>query len=200
MPVLTKVDISFSLPVPTILVGVAIRLVLLYRRLRYGYTFRRIKLTRGQYAIVDVEDFEQLNQYKWQCSCYGYATRSVTEANDLGSRQVDVYMHKVLCPTPEGMVTDHVNRNKLDNRKANLRPATRKQNNWNRSPKTDNRKTRYHGISWKKDVKKWRVRLAINGKSQSFGSYSDEIEAARAYDRVAKQHRGPFAVLNFPEQ
>jgi hypothetical protein len=199
MSALTKVDISFSLPVPTILIRVAIWIVLLYRRLRYGYAFRRIKLTRGKYAIVDVEDFERLNKYKWHCSPYGYAKRSVYRSDDRGKSQVDIYMHSVVCPAPTGMVTDHVNRNKLDNRKANLRPATRTQNNWNRNLKTENGKTRYHGISWKKDVKKWRVRLTINGRRQTFGYYADEVEAAKAYDRVAKKHRGQFAALNFPD-
>lgn len=196
MSFLTKVDISFSLPVPTILIRIVVWLVLLYRRLRYGYTFRRIKLTRGRYAIVDVEDFERLNQYKWQWSRCGYAKRSVYKSG----KQADTYMHTVVCPVPAGMVTDHANRNKLDNRKANLRPATRRQNVWNCSSKTENEKTRYHGISWRKDIKRWRVRLTISGRRQAFGCYTDEVEAAKAYDRLAKQYRGEFAVLNFPEQ
>ncbi|UCC99622.1 MAG: hypothetical protein JSW66_06995, partial [Phycisphaerales bacterium] len=155
---------------------------------------------RGQYAIVDVNDFEWLNQYKWHCSRYGYAKRSVTESTDQGSRQVDAYMHKVVCPAPAGRLTDHINRSKLDNRKANLRPATRKQNTWNRTTKRGKGKTAYTGISWKKDVKKWRVRLTVNGQRQTFGYYADEVEAARAYDRLAKKYRGEFAVLNFPQE
>jgi len=199
MPALTKVDISFSLPVPTILVRIAVWIVLLYRRMRYGYTFRRIKLTQGKYAIVDVEDFERLNQYNWHWTCYGYACRKVPKKFRKGDER-HAYMHKELCPVPDGMVVDHINRNKLDNRKVNLRPATKQQNAWNGTFKRRTGKPRYGGIYWDKALKKWRVRLDIDGRTESFGCYSDELEAAMAYDRVAKQHRGEFASLNFPEQ
>jgi len=200
MSFLTTVDISFSLPVPTIFVRIGVWIVLLYRRLRYGYTFRRIKLTQGRYAIVDPEDFERLNQYKWHCTHYGYATRAVPDTSGKGRRQAAVYMHNVVCPAPEGMITDHINRNPLDNRKANLRPATQRQNVWNRKFARKGARTRYNGIRWDKNRRKWQVRLAISGKRESFGYYADEVEAAKAYDRVAKQHRGEFAVLNFPEE
>jgi hypothetical protein len=200
MSFLTKVEISFSLPVPTILVRTAIWIVLLYRRVRYGYTFRRIKLTRGKYAMVDVEDFERLNQYKWHCSHYGYAKRAAPNRTGKGRKQVIVYMHKLLCPVPEGKIADHINRNSLDNRKANLRPATQKQNVWNRKFIRKGGKTRYNGIRWDKNREKWQVRLTINGRRESFGYYADEIEAAKAYDMAAKRYRGEYAVLNFPEK
>jgi len=199
MSFLTKVDISFSLPVPTILIRIAVWLVLLYRGARYGYTFRRIKLTRGQYALVDPEDFERLNQYKWHCTHFGYAIRAARNKSGKGSRQVAVYMHKLVCPVPEGAIVDHINRNPLDNRKANLRPATQKQNVWNRKFVRKGGRTHYNGIRWDKNREKWQVRLAINGRRESFGYYADEVEAARAYDRVIKQYRGQFAALNFPD-
>jgi len=197
---LTKVDISFSLSVPTIFVRIAVWIVLLYRRVRYGYTFRRIKLTRGKYAIVDVEDFERLNKYKWHCTHYGYAKRAVSNKSDKGRRQVWSYMHKMVCPAPKGMIVDHINRNCRDNRKANLRPATQKQNVWNRKFVRKTGKTRYNGIRWDKNKEKWQVRLTINGRRESFGYYADETEAAKAYDRVAEEYRGEYAFLNFPKK
>lgn len=199
MPALTKVDISFSLPVPTILVRIAVWIVLLYRRLRYGYTFRRIKLTQGKYAIVDPEDFERLNQYKWFCTHYGYAARKMPMKLRKGKEQ-HVLMHKELCPAPDGMVVDHINRNPSDNRKANLRPATKQQNCWNAKFKRKPGSSRYTGIYFDKRKGKWLVHMEIDGRSRSFRYYADELEAAKAYDRVAKQYRGEFAVLNFPEQ
>jgi len=182
------------------LIRIAVWIVILCRRLLYGYPFRRIKLTRGKYAIVDVEDFERLNQDKWHCSHYGYAKRAVSNRTGKGRRQVEVYMHKLVCPAPEGMIVDHINRNSLDNRKENLRVATQKQNLWNRKFIRKRGKTRYNGIRWDKNREKWQVRLTINGRRKSFGYYADEIEAAKAYDRVAKKYRGEYAFLNFPKK
>jgi hypothetical protein len=200
MAVLTKVNISFSFSLPTILVRIAVWTILLYRRVRYGYTFRRIKLTRGKYAIVDVEDFERLNKYKWHCTHCGYAKTAVPNKSDKGPRQIPVSMHKLICPAPDGMIIDHINRNSLDNRKANLRAATQKQNVWNRKFKRTKGRTRYNGIRWDKNKEKWQVRLTINGRRESFGYYADEIEAAKAFDRVAKKYRGEYAFLNFPKK
>jgi len=199
MSFLTAVDISFSLPVPTILVRIAVWIVLLYRRLRYGYTFRRIKLTRGQYAIVDPEDFERLNQYKWHCTCYGYACRKVPKKFRKSDERTSL-MHKELCPVPDGKVVDHINRNKLDNRKVNLRPATKQQNCWNAKYKRKTIKTRYSGIHWNKNLQKWQVCLTVKGQRARFGYYADETQAAKKYDEKAKKYRGEYAVLNFPEK
>jgi hypothetical protein len=196
---LTKIDISFSLPVPTVLFRIAVRVVLLSRRLRYGYAFRRIKLTRGRYALVDPEDFERLNQYKWFCTYYGYAARKIPVKLRKG-KETHVLMHRELCPVPEEMVVDHINRNPSDNRKANLRPATKQQNCWNAKFKRRPGSSRYTGIYFDKRKGKWLVHMGIDGRSRSFRYYADEVEAAKAYDRVAKKYRGEFAVLNFPEQ
>jgi hypothetical protein len=198
--VFTKVDISFSLSVPTILVRIAVWIVLVYRRLRYGYSFRRIKLTRGKYAIVDVEDFERLNKYKWHCTHYGYAKRSVPNKSGKGRKQGEIYMHKLICPAPAGMIVDHINRKSRDNRRVNLRVATQKQNVWNRKFIKKGGKTRLQGIRWDKNREKWHVRLTVNGRRRSFGYYADQDEAAKAYDRVAEKYRGEYAVLNFPKK
>lgn len=193
-------EVTIKVPVPARIERAGLALILLYRKLRYGYPFRRIKLTRGKYALVDPEDFERLNRYKWHCSQSNYAKRATRSQSGKGRKQVEIFMHKVVCPPPEGMIADHINRNRLDNRKANLRPATWTQNAWNRSSVRKTRKTRHKGIRYYKDTKKWQVRLMINGRRVSFGCYDDEEEAAKAYDVVAKKYRGEYAVLNFPEK
>jgi hypothetical protein len=194
------IEVTIKVPVPAVIERIVLFFVLLYRRVRYGYTFRRIKLTRGKYAIVDVEDFERLNKYKWHCAHYDYAKRAISKKFGKGKRQVGIYMHKEICPAPAGMIVDHINRNSLDNRKVNLRVATQKQNIWNRRFIRKGGKTRYNGIRWDKNREKWQVRLVVNGRRESFGYYADEIEAAKAYDRVAKKYRGEYAFLNFPEE
>jgi hypothetical protein len=194
------IEFTIKVPVPVLIGRIGLFIVLLYRRIRYGYSFRRIKLTRGKYAIVDAEDFERLNRYKWHCTYYGYAKRAEYKKFEKGRRQIETYMHKMVCPAPKGMIVDHINRNSLDNRKVNLRAATQKQNVWNRKFIRKTGKTRYNGIRWDKNREKWQVRLMINGRRESFGYYADEIEAAKAYDRVAKKYRGEYAFLNFPKK
>jgi hypothetical protein len=109
-------------------------------------------------------------------------------------------MHKLVCPAPDGMIVDHINRNRLDNRTVNLRAATQKQNVWNRKFIKKRGKTRHQGIRLDKNKDKWQVRLTVNGRRRSFGYYADETEAAEAYDRVAEKYRGEYAVLNFPKK
>lgn len=199
-PGMKFLEVTIKVPVPAPIERAGLALILLYRKLRYGYSFRRIKLTRGKYAIVDVDDFERVNQYRWHCTNFGYARRTASKMSEKGRKRVAICMHNVVCPVPEGMTVDHIDRNRVDNRKANLRAVTRRQNTWNRKFVKKGSKTRYTGIHWNKKVKKWNVRLRIEGRRQSFGYYADEVEAAKAYDRAAKKCRREYAVLNFPEK
>ena len=173
--------------------------VLLYRRARYGYRFRRIKLTLGQYAIVDPEDYERINKYKWNAyrgySSY-YSKRKIYNRKNGSERTV--YMHRWIMNAPKGMVVDHINHNGLDNRKENLRFATNAENS-RYARKTKNKFcSDYKGIHYIKKVKRWRARITFEGKTRYVGQYRDEISAAKAYDRAAKKYFGEFACLNFP--
>ncbi|MBL7153093.1 MAG: HNH endonuclease [Phycisphaerae bacterium] len=193
------VEVTITVPVPVAIARIGLFFFLLYRRVRYGYRFRRIKLTRGKYAIVDAEDFKELNQYKWHCTHEGYVKRAARNESGKGRKQVQIYMHRVVCPAAKGMMVDHINRNALDNRKANLRAATQKQNVWNRKFVRKGGKTRFNGIRWDKNRQRWQVRLTIDGRRESFGYYGGEVEAAKAYDGIAKKYRGEYAYINFPK-
>lgn len=107
---------------------------------------KKIKLTQGKYAIVDDEDFEWLNQWKW-CYCK-YVIRDII----LNKKNKRIYMHRLIMNTPEKMQTDHINGNKLDNRRNNLRICTQSQNNMNRKISKLNT-SGYRGIYWDKDNK-----------------------------------------------
>ena len=173
--------------------------VLLYRRINYGYTFRRIPLTQGKYAIVDPEDYERLSKYKWyaiKSSSTFYAARCVWDP--LNKKKQTIKMHREILNPPHPLVVDHINHNGLDNRKSNLRPSTRTQNNMNRlCIKRKGSPSKYKGVMWHKHTKKWNVQICYNGKRRTIGYFNDEIEATKAYDEAAKKYHRDFTVLNF---
>jgi hypothetical protein len=200
--------------IPPWLEPIALWPLLAYRRLRYGYPFRKIPLTQGKYAIVDPDDYQRLAKYKWRlCKTKGkntlYAERSIRLQTGRYSR---ILMHRqVLNPSETrnprrtrvtgherpatNLVIDHINRNGLDNREANIRPATVAQNAWNSRKR--NPHSKYKGIWFAKDKQKFRACITANGKRHHLGYFADEISAAKAYDEAAKKYHGEFAVLNF---
>ena len=191
-------NFSITITVPDRLGRLFIALLLLYRRARYGYPFRRIPLTQGKYAIVDPEDFERLNKHKWYAAKRSntfYAIRCV------GTRRNrrNIWMHREIIHPPRHLVVDHINHNGLDNRKANLRPATQAQNNYNRVIiKRKDSSSKYKGVTWKKENKKWLAQIHFKGEYIFLGYFKEEKQAAKAYDKAAKKYHGEFASLNFP--
>ena len=114
---------------------------------------KEIKLTQGKVAIVDDEDYDRLNQYKWHThrrGRYFYATRKSPAVE--GVRKI-IYMHHDILENPSGKyVVDHKNGNCLDNTKGNLRIVSRRQNMQNSHvPKT----SKYPGVHWSKRDKRW---------------------------------------------
>jgi hypothetical protein len=175
--------------------------VLLYRRLRYGYAFRKIPLTKGMYAIVDPDDYYRLCEYKWHVSGGGYnkyyAVRKGPNQN--GTRGEMVKMHREVANTPEGLLCDHINGMRLDNRKANLRSANYTQNVRNSKKTSSPTYSKYKGVTYRNRSKKWVAMIYLNRRQIFLGSFEDEIEAAKAYDKAAKKYFGEFAKLNFKE-
>ena len=174
-------------------------LLLLYRRLRYGCAFRKIPLTKGKFAIVDPEDYERLAKYKWFLSespTSSYAAR--WQRCREGGLRKKIWMHREVIDIPKHMLCDHINGNGLDNRAANLRTATVSQNLCNRPKTKAKTRSKYKGLEWDKAQKKWKARIQHDGRKIYLGSFSKEIDAARAYDKKAKVLFGQFAHLNLP--
>ncbi len=192
------IKLNFSITIPDRLARPFVVLLLLYRRARYGYAFRRIPLTQGKYAIVDPDDFERLNKHKW------YAVKSTNtfyagRNKRVGKKYISIGMHREVIHPPGHLLVDHINHNGLDNRKANLRLATCSQNNYNRIHFIKSKSSKYTGVSWQKQRKKWIVLIRYNKKRKYIGYFEDEIQAAMAYDKAAKKYHKEFASLNFPD-
>lgn len=158
---------------------------------------KEIKLTQGKVVLVDDEDYEYLNQWKWYAHKQGktfYAKRITRENNHVTM----IHMHRVIMNCPPEKRIDHISRNGLDNRKCNLRLCNVAENGMNR-PKQDNNSSGYKGVGWDKSRNKWRAQIKPNQKSIFIGRFSKKEDAAKAYDEFAKRYFGEFAYLNFPE-
>lgn len=155
-----------------------------------------VPLTQGKFAIIDAEDAEKILQHSWYLRCNGYAGRSARNPN--GGNQITILMHRELIEVPDGMFIDHINRDRLDNRKCNFRIVTRAQNMMNKSQYRNNT-SGFRGVTWMKSEQLWVARIDHNRKAIFLGYFKDPEEAARAYDAAAREYRGDFAALNFPD-
>lgn len=145
----------------------------------------------GRFAIIDPDDYDRVSKHRWLLDRDGYAVTWIRTPQ--GRRNVG--MHRFINGTPTGLLTDHINGLKLDNRKANLRSATNSQNQANRAPMPGS--SRYKGVT-RLGEEQWQAGIKVNHKRRSLGTYSSEIAAARAYDRAALKTWGAHARLNFP--
>jgi hypothetical protein len=141
------------------------------------------------FTIVDDEDFEYLNQWKWGVSC-GYAIRRIW-----GSTK-SFRMQREITKVSKGFLVDHINGNKLDNRKENLRICTTAENTRNRHkikvrllPK---------GVYWRPKEKKYRAIIRFNYKHIHLGVFRTIPEASTAYNEAALKYHGEFARINKP--
>lgn len=156
---------------------------------------KKIKLTKGFVALVDDEDFEYLNQWKWLMGDM-YAARTIMKVKADGSKlKTTQLMHKLLIDVPNGMYVDHINQNKLDNRKSNLRVCTFSENQRNRGKQLNN-KTGYKGVSYKTKNKKFVAQIKVEKKQIHIGLFNCPVEAAKAYNQAAIKLHGKFAQLN----
>ena len=153
--------------------------------------------TNGLIVLVDDEDYDALNVFRWQSSRVETSLRSsyAFRTHRIDGKPSTIYMHRSIMNAPKGVTVDHINHNRLDNRRANLRLVTALESTWNR-PITKKNTTGYRGVY--PSAKKFAVRIYIEGKMRQFGTFASAVDAAKAYDELILNQRGEYAILNFP--
>lgn len=140
-------------------------------------------------CLIDDKDAPLVNQYHWYVTKQGYVTTVLVTS---GKGRQGIKLHRLLMDAPKGVMVDHVNRNKLDNRRSNLRLCIRAQNHANRDK---NHNT--DGISWDKKVGQWIVHVGNGAVKGSYkGSFDDKNAALNCYNHYALEKYGEFANLN----
>jgi hypothetical protein len=157
---------------------------------------KEIPLNHGFKTLVDDEDYDELMKYKWRAyTTKGLVYVSRTVVLESG-KQHSVLMHRMIANTPEGMQTDHINRNPLDNRKCNLRVCDYATNMQNRHKRAGAR-SKYYGVFYNPPGRKhWTPHIRFNGVVFNLGYFDTEEEAAKAYDTKARELYGEHARIN----
>jgi hypothetical protein len=151
---------------------------------------RQIPLAKGRSALVDDDDFARVSEYQWHITSSGYVAGMVL----IDGAQKLVYLHRFLLDAPPSQVVDHINGDRLDNQRDNLRLVTRAQNQWNR--KVQRNRSGYKGVSWHRRKRKFYARIQANGQRYHLGYFDTAEEAAQAYDDAARLLFGEYARLN----
>lgn len=152
----------------------------------------KISLSKGRSeTVVDAKDFKWLSQWKWHLLPNGYAYRS----KKVKGKTLACYMHREIMNSPVGKDIDHIDGNRLNNRRNNLRVCSRSQNFMNRRKK-ENTSSQYKGVTFDKKKGKWQAGIKLKGKFYYLGRYEKEIDAAIAYNKKATEMFGDFSRLN----
>lgn len=149
----------------------------------------RIPLTQGKFALVDEGDFEYLSQLKWWIAKGGYAISWDRV------RKKTVLMHRLLLDCPKNLYVDHINGDKLDNRRSNIRVATKADNNRNVGRRSNN-KSGYKGVYLDRQRGLFVADIRFRGKTLHLGRYRTILEAARVYNRKSLELFGEFSRPN----
>jgi hypothetical protein len=159
---------------------------------------KEIQLTQGKVAIVDDEDYEKVNQFKWYAGKIDntfYAMTSVL----INGKHKTLYMHQfIMGDNLLKLHIDHKDGDGLHNWKLNLRSCTNRENRRN-AKKRKSSSSIYKGVSLNKSLGKWIASIHAEDGSIHLGVFEIERDAALAYDISAVKYHGEFAGLNFPE-
>ena len=162
------------------------------------FPVKKIPLHNGKFAIVDEADFQalQILSQTWTGINSNGKTYAAIVAN-VDGRTKTTYMHRLLMDEPQGLTVDHINGNSLDNRRKNLRVATKSQNMQNAGANCRNT-SGYKGVHWLKAACKWQARIRHDGKRIHLGVFDTAEQAHEAYCAAAESLHGEFANTDSP--
>lgn len=156
---------------------------------------KEIPLTQGKVALVDDEDYAAMSHHRWYVAC-GYAAARTRGPH---SQRRGLRMHRMILDIPDGLQADHIDGNRLNNQRHNLRVCTCAQNQYNRKKPITGTTSQYKGVHWVADRRRWRASIKVDNQFHHIGHFVNEEAAAHAYDAAAREYFGEFARLNFPE-
>jgi hypothetical protein len=148
------------------------------------------KYGKGEFALVDDEDYEELMQHRWLGTKKGYAVSFKSKRN----KNTATYIHRLIMNAPKHLVVDHINHDKLDNRRSNLRICTNGQNRAN--TKKTSGASKFKGVFFNKGAGRPYAKIYCNYEQIYIGTFDTELEAAAAYNTKALELFGDFAYLN----
>lgn len=152
---------------------------------KFTKTYMKIIYTKkNDKILVDDEDYESLNTFIWR----------IEDGNGY-PRNNRIYMHRLLLNIPRGKYGDHIDGNKLNNQKSNLRMCTNAQNGLNRD-KPVNNTSGFKGVYWHSYAKKWQAKTTLLGKKYHLGFFESKREAARSYNKFSIENHKGFGRLN----
>ena len=163
----------------------------------YIKIMRQIKLTNGQIAQVDNEDYEKASAFNWTARKGRHTTYASRHVWIGGKRTTQTLHQFIMGGNLQKLYVDHRDGDGLNNQKYNLRFCTIAQNAMNQRTQ-DNRSSKYRGVGFNKPRGRYQARIQFNKKSISLGYFTDQSIAAKAYDIAANKYFGEFARLNFP--
>lgn len=141
--------------------------------------------------LIDEEYAYLLFRHKWYLSRENHG-RYVVRTQRQNKKQIMISLHREIMNFPIGKQVDHINGNRLDNRKCNLRICSISENLKNQKRRNDNT-SNYKGVYWNKEMNKWRALISVNNKRKHLGYYVTPELAYAAYCEAAKKYHGEFA-------